>query len=38
MLTQSTTPYDDQEQDVENEKEDEKYWNGFSGSVNMNDI
>ena len=38
MLTQSTTPYDEQEQDNENEKEDDNFWNGFSGSVNMNNI
>ena len=31
MLTQSTTPYDEQEQDNENykTKEDDNYWDGF---------
>merc|ERR1712079_213247 len=40
MLTQSTTPYDDQEQDDENDmtKEDDNYWDGFSGSANMNKL
>ena len=35
MLTQSTTPYDDQEQDDENDEEDNNFWNGFSGGVNI---
>ena len=35
MLTQSTTPYDDQEQDDENDEEDDNFWNGFSGGVNI---
>ena len=35
MLTQSTTPYDDHEQDDENDEEDNNFWNGFSGGVNI---
>ena len=40
MLTQSITPYDDQEKDDENDKrkEEDIYWDSTLGSVNMNNI